>query len=89
MSLCGKWLTLSCRQTEEYINRQTEQKSHLPGEGMYGLAGPGDPGVEDHTGEYPGLKALASEAALGEKPAAPGVIPLTERRNGIRLSAHC
>lgn len=30
----------------------------------------------DQAGEYPGEKPLASEAALGEKPAAPGVIPL-------------
>ena len=46
---------------------------------MYGLAGPGDPGdpgVGDQAGEYPGEKPLASDAALGEKPAAPGVMPL-------------
>lgn len=30
----------------------------------------------DHAGEYPGEKPLASDAALGEKPAAPGVMPL-------------
>lgn len=50
-----------------------------PGDGIYGLAGPGDPGepgVGDQAGEYPGEKPLASDAALGEKPAAPGVIPL-------------
>lgn len=50
---------------------------------MYGLAGPGDPGdpgVGDQAGEQPGEKPLASDAALGEKPAAPGVMPLPGRR---------
>jgi len=46
---------------------------------MYGLLGPGDEGdcgCGLQAGLYPpGLNPLASEAA-GEKPAAPGVIPL-------------
>lgn len=45
------------------------------GLGMYGLAGPGEPGWGDQAGLYPGLYPL-SLAADGEKPAAPGVIPL-------------
>lgn len=73
------------------ISTYSEENGHLPGEGMYGLEGPGDPGepgVGDHAGEYPGLKPLASEAALGENPAAPGVIPLPEGRNGKTRGHH-
>lgn len=59
-----------------------------PGDGIYGLEGPGEPGepgVGDQAGEYPGLKPLASEAALGEKPAAPGVIPLPAGERNVPL----